>query len=130
MSGIARYAALIGVIAGALLVPVGLVTAVFAGPYLANLVGLDGPAIALLFIAVLAIAHALPVMLLAKALWGRAEPWRCWIMLALAPVVVWPGAEGLLVRGDWGDFVLLGPYLVTGLCLLPCGVFGLLSRKR
>ena len=129
MTGIARYAALIGVIAAAVLVPVGLLTAVFGGPYLAKLAGLDGSAIALLLIAVLVIAHALPLMLLAKALWGRAEPWRCWIMLALAPVVVWPGAEGLLVRGDWGDAVLLGPYLVTGLCLLVCGGSGLLAGK-
>lgn len=130
MSRIGRPAALIEVIAGAILVPVGLLTAVFAAPYLAERAGLGGPGIALLLIAAVAIAHAIPMMLLAKPGLGRAEPLWYWIMLGIAPVVIWPGADGLLVRGDWGDAVLLGPYLVTGLCLLVCGVSGILAAKR
>ena len=125
-----RHIAIPSLFAAALLVPVGVMTAVFSGPYLAGLAGIDRPAFGMLLLIAVAIAHLLPVVLFYKACWHSAGPGLFRLMLVCAPLVGWPGALGLLVHGDWGDVALWGPDLATGICLLVCGLVGLSTGKR
>ena len=45
---------------------------------------------------------------------SAAQVWFGLTMLLLSPIFVWIGFYGLILQGDWGDFVLRRPYLLTG----------------
>jgi hypothetical protein len=92
-----------------------------AGP-VAHWIGLEGRwAIVVLF--ALWGLHLCPLLALGTvATTPRGGVWRGIILLLCASVPLWVGVYALILRGDWGDAVLWGPYLITGVCLAALGV--------
>jgi hypothetical protein len=63
--------------------------------------------------------------------WSSGSAARVWLgltMLLLSPFFGWIGFYGLILQGDWGDFVLWGPYLLTGLFLATVGALIVAGR--
>jgi hypothetical protein len=74
--------------------------------------------------------HALPfAMFVLVTNWRDGTPkWLGTFMLVLAPFVASRGIYGLFLLGDWGDGLLWGPYLLTGLFMATTGL--LITYRR
>lgn len=85
-------------------------------------IGLEGSwAVAVLFASWA--LHLVPVVVLGSAATAPGGGvWRGGLLLLCAAAPLWLGVYALILRGDWGDFVLWGAYLGTGICLAALGV--------
>jgi hypothetical protein len=129
MMVILRWLLLGGLITALALVPVGFFLSVFSANYVSGLIGAEHSA--LLVLGALIIFHLVPVSLFLAAYdkSPRIPRWIGWIMILVAPAAGWQGFDGI-IRGDWGDIVLWGPYLVTGVLLAVCGLIIALGQSR
>ena len=126
-----------GMLSALALVPVGAMMSVF-GYAEAVLVWLgfkEGSTSPLIVIAGLLLTfslHCVPLALIwtAGELGSAARPRLGLAMLLLSPLVGWYGFDSLVLRGDWGDVLLWGPYLLTGLFMAAAGGLILIGRFR
>lgn len=126
-----------GMLSAFVLVPVGSMMTVFGfGNAVVNWFKFADPEanqwIAVCVLGVTFAINCVPLVLFWFAWWsGPAEQtWLGFTMLLLSPIFVWIGYDSLILQGDWGDFVLWGPYLLTGVFLAAKGGFILMRRYR
>ncbi len=85
---------------------------------------IDFPLKVNVIMAALIALHAFPFAMFALvAIWRDGPPkWLGALMLVLCLFVAWRGIHGLFVLGDWGDVLLWGPYVLTGLFMATTGL--------
>lgn len=130
MQVILRWLLLSGVITAIGLILIGFFLSLFSAAHVSDLIGAAQST--LLVLGALISFHFVPVSLFIAA-YGKLPTiprWTGWTMILVAPVFGWVGFDGLILRGDWGDTVLWGPYLATGVLLAVCGLFIALGRLR
>ncbi len=121
-----RSTNLAGLLASLILLPIGVFLGIFGD--INAVAGWVGPAVhpAFLLIGVVGL-HAVPAALFSLVMKG--SPNACIVMLVLSPLVAWRGIYGLFVQADWGDTVLWGPYLLTGILMAATGLLLLVRRN-
>jgi hypothetical protein len=125
MQGVALALRLAGFLVSLMLIFVGVFLGIFGDVNAAA--RWTGPAVHPAFVLLgMIMLHAIPAGLFLFV--RNGSPILCVAMLLLSPIVAWRGIDSLFVRGDWGDFVLWGPYLLSGVLMAATGLI-LLARR-
>lgn len=125
---VGRIALFGGMLSALLLVPVGIIVTVFGfGQVVLNWFEFaDSEANRWISDCILGLTFAIDVipLVLFWLAWSFGSAARAWLgltMLLLSPIFGWIGFESLVLQGDWGDFLLWAPYLLTGLFMAAVG---------